>query len=59
MRGGETGMKTELSKREIEDLKALIESIEEEVKDTERKIAKLKESLAFLNLVLKNILEDR
>ena len=51
--------KTELTTQELEDLKALVESIEEQVKDAEKKIAKLKESLNFLNLVLKNILESK
>jgi len=48
-----------ISTQELEDLKALIESISEEVKATEDKLAKLKESLNFLNLVLKNILQSK
>ena len=49
----------QLSAREVEDLKELVESIEEEVKETEKRLTKLKESLAFLNLVLQNILQDK
>jgi len=48
-----------ISTQELEDLKALIESISEEVEATEKKIAKLKKSLEFLSLVLKNILESK
>jgi predicted nucleic acid-binding Zn-ribbon protein len=51
--------RVELSTQELEDLKVLVESIEEEVKETEKKIARLKESLAFLSLVLQNILEEK
>jgi len=51
--------KIQLSAREIEDLKALVESIQEQVQETEKRLAKLKESLEFLNLVLKNILQDK
>jgi transcription termination factor NusB len=51
--------KIEISKEELESLSELVKGIEEEMQATKEKLTKLEKSLEFLNLVLKNLLQDR
>jgi len=51
--------KIEISEEELKALSELVNSITEEVKATKEKLAKLEGSLEFLNMVLKNFLQDK